>query len=70
MREDQFLAFCDHYVAFLRAEVAHVTRELDELEDYKAGKRKSAAPLGSVFYANAGHRLQGLLSEMERWGAR
>lgn len=68
MREDQFLAFTEHYVKFLREEIAHVNRELDELEDYKAGRRRSNAPLGSRFYSNVGHRLATLLVTMERWG--
>ena len=68
MTEQQFLAFTEHYVAFLKAEIAHVSRELTELEDYKSGKRRSSQPLGSRFYSNAGHRLAGLLMTMERWG--
>lgn len=68
MREDQFLAFTEHYVAFLKAEIAHVSRELSELEDFKSGKRVSNKPLGSRFYSNVGHRIAGLLMDMERWG--
>ena len=68
MNEQQFLAFTDRYVAFLKDEIAHVTRELNELEEYKSGKRKSKHPLGSKFFANVGDRLTMLVWEMERWG--
>jgi hypothetical protein len=66
--EQAFLDFADHYCAFLKAEISHVKRELDELRDFQEGKRVSDKPLGSVFYANVGHRLAGLLMEMEYWG--
>lgn len=70
MNEERFLAFTDRYVAFLKDEIAHVSRELTELEDFKAGRRRSNAPLGSRFFSNVGNRLTLLIFEMEQWGNR
>jgi len=67
MTEEQFLAFVEAHLAFVKAELAHVTREVSELEEYRAGLRTSAAPLGSRFFSNAGHRLMEHLASMERW---
>lgn len=69
MTESQYLAFVDYYRHFVEAELAHVEREAEELAAYRRGERRSDKPLGSVFYSNAGHRLQGLLEEMTHWAA-
>ncbi len=69
MTEEQYLAFVDYYRRFIEAELAHVEREATELDEYRRGERTSDKPLGSVFWANAGERLQGLIREMEVWAA-
>lgn len=68
MTESQYLSFVDYYQRFVEAELAHVEREVSELDEYRRGERTSDKPLGSVFFANAGSRLQQLITAMEHWG--
>ena len=63
--KDDYLADVEWYVRELDRILEACRQEIDELEQFRRGRRKSRLPLGSKFLTNRGRELDELRQALE-----